>query len=66
MSILHEPGNHPVDVMRRVSAVMTFVSDLLCALPPEEGLELSSESLAGLAYITMECTTALDRAASEY
>ncbi len=65
MSILYDCGDDPRDVMKRVAEVMDFVSEMLCLVPPEDGLELSPQALAGLTYITLECTSALDKAASD-
>lgn len=61
MSILYEVGDHPADVMLRVSSVMSFVSEMLAVIPPQESLELSPEALSGLSYITLECTQALKK-----
>jgi hypothetical protein len=66
MSLIHDPGDHPADVLNRAVAVLAFIEEALSdGRPPGTGLTLSDEALHGLCLITQDLRCGLCRAAGE-
>ena len=50
-------NKHPRDILLEVNARLSFLHELMCdgGRKPDTGWVLSTEALAGLAYITGDC-----------